>query len=160
MPMDQSASKSTSSSSPAVRSPNASSTAADTPISKAPTSPATRKLPASSPVEPFPELDLDLEAEFEEDRSPTFAHEADTHTAPAALNLPAPAVARKQSRATGPVLRASVSWTQGNVTSEEDREMKEATDRALGNARKMFGEEFGCKNGDGGASEDNDGTAK
>jgi hypothetical protein len=157
--MDQSASESKPSS-PALRSPDTSSAAADTHVSKAPTSPATPKLPASSPVEPFPELDLDLEAEFEENRSPTFTHEADTHTAPAALNLPAPAVARKQSRATGPVLRASVSWTQRTVISEKDREMKEATDRALENARKMFGKEFGCKNGDDGISRDYDGKAR
>jgi hypothetical protein len=91
--MDQSASKSTASS-PAARSPSTSSAAPFPPVSEAPTSPATPVLPASSPVEPFPELDLDLESDFE-DRSPTFAYEADTHATPAAIKLPAPAVARK-----------------------------------------------------------------
>jgi hypothetical protein len=157
MPMDLSASK-TKSSSPAERSSNTS-PAPNLLVSKAPIGPATPKLPASSPVEPFPELDPDHESDFD-DRSPTFAHEVDTHTAPAALSLPAPAVARKQSRATGPALRASVSWTQGKVNDEEDGEMKEATERALENARKMFGREFGSDNGEGGASKEDDGKGK
>jgi hypothetical protein len=158
MPVDQSASKSTASS-PAARSPNPSSAAPNPPVSKAPTSPATPKLQASCPVEPFLEFDLDDESDVE-DRSPTFAHEADTHAAPAAISLPAPAVARKQSKATGPALRASVSWTQGKVNDEEDGEMKEATERALENARKMFGKEFSCDNGEGGASKDDSGKGK
>jgi hypothetical protein len=156
--MDQSASKSTPSS-PTNRSPDTSSAATNPPVSKAPTNPATQKIPASSPVEPFPELGLDDESDFE-DRSPTFAHEADTHTAPAAISLPAPAVARKQSGATGPVLRARVSWTQGNVISEEDREMREAMERALENARKIFGKDFGSSSGEGGASKDDNGKGK
>jgi hypothetical protein len=155
--MDQSASK-PKPSSPAERS-SYTSPAPNPPISKAPTSLATPKLPASSPVEPFPELDLDCESDFE-DRSPTLAHEADTHAAPAALSLPAPAAARKQSIATGPALRERVSWTEGKQPDDEDGEMREATDRALENARKMFGKEFGCNNGEGGASKDDNGKEK
>jgi hypothetical protein len=46
------------------------------------------------------------------------------------------------------------------VISEEDREMREATERALENARKMFGKDFGSSSGDGGASEDDSGKGK
>jgi hypothetical protein len=126
MPTDQSGSK-PKPSSPAERSSSNTSPSPTPPVSKAPTSPATPKLPASSPVEPFPELDPDHESDSD-DRSPTFAHEADTHAAPAAISLPAPAVARTQSRATGPALCARVSWTQGMQRDDEDGEMKAATE--------------------------------
>jgi hypothetical protein len=46
------------------------------------------------------------------------------------------------------------------VNDEEDGKMKEATERALENARKMFGREFGSDNGEGGASEDDNEKGK
>ena len=64
----------------------------------------------SSPVEPFPELDLEVGAE--PNPSPTFAHEADMRILPTALSLPGPAFQRMRELETGPVVVARVKWEE------------------------------------------------
>lgn len=93
----------------------------------------------SSPVEPFPELDLEVGAE--PNPSPTFAHEADMRILPAALSLPGPAVQRLRELDTGPLILARVSWPEEEENEKERGDMREATARALEFARKMFGKE-------------------
>jgi hypothetical protein len=93
----------------------------------------------SSPVEPFPELDLEVGAE--PNPSPTFAHEADICISPAALSLPAPALHRMRESEIGPLVIARVKWEEGHESEEERGDMKEATARALDWAKKMFGKD-------------------
>ncbi|GAB7332481.1 hypothetical protein MBLNU13_g04277t1 [Cladosporium sp. NU13] len=93
----------------------------------------------SSPVEPFPELDLEVGAE--PNPSPTFSHEADMHILPAALSLPAPALCRMREAKAGPVVIARVKWEEGQRSEDERGDMKEATARALLWAKKMFGKD-------------------
>lgn len=105
------------------------------------TPPNTRPLSFSSPVQPFPELDPDLEAELAQ-LSPRFSHDTGTHGSPAALSLPTPAVDRrkldrKQPKETSAVVHLCVQWVEENEDSEEGG-MKEATRRQLEWARKMF----------------------
>jgi hypothetical protein len=97
----------------------------------------------SSPLEPFPDLDLDIEAELA-NLSPIFTHEAGMCAVPSTLSLPGPAIGRTRHRQAGPVVSGRVVWMQGGGGDEEEGgEMREATGRALEWARKMFGEEFG-----------------
>lgn len=91
----------------------------------------------SSPVEPFPELDLEVGAEPNPD--PTFPHEADISLASAALALPGPAIQMVRDLETGPVITARVAWTEEQEGEEEHGDMREATARALKWAKKMFG---------------------
>ena len=93
----------------------------------------------SSPLEPFPELDLEIGAE--PNPSPTFAHEADMCASPAALSLPGPAYQRAREGDTGAVIRARVTWAERHESAEEGGDMKEATARALEWAKKMFGKD-------------------
>ena len=121
--------------------------AADQPLPNMPTKPGTEGQPNpvakhsdnSSPVEPFPELDLEIGAE--PNPSPTFAHEADVHILPAVLSLPAPALRRIGERETGPLVYARVTWSEGQEREEERGDMREATARALEFARQMFGKD-------------------
>lgn len=151
MTMDQSACKPTLSS-PAERDLETS-TLPDQVVPRAPAE-SENHSDFSSPVQPFPELDVYLDHEADmSDSSPTFAHEADTRTAPAALLLPAPVIERTQRAETGPVVRARVAWAQCEASEEEEGEMKEATGKALEWARQMFGKEFGCDSKDSSVSE-------
>ena len=93
----------------------------------------------SSPVEPFPELDLEVGAE--PNPSPTFCHESDMNILPGALSLPAPAFHRMREAVTGPVVIARVKWEEGQESENEPGDMKEATARALEWAKKMFGKD-------------------
>lgn len=93
----------------------------------------------SSPVEPFPELDLEVGAE--PNPSPTFSHESGMDILPGALSLPAPALHRMREAETGPLVIARVKWEEGQESEEEQGDMKEATARALEWAKKMFGED-------------------
>lgn len=105
-----------------------------------PTEPATKlHSEFSSPVEPFPELDLEVGAE--PNPSPTFAHEADMRISPTALSLPGPAFQRMRALETGPVVVARVKWEKGQESEEDHGDMKEATARALEWAKKMFGKD-------------------
>lgn len=127
----------------------------DQSLPKATTKPATEEHAASfatspdcsSPVQPFPELDLALDQEADQ-ASPTFAHEVDTHLAPAALSLPAPTVEKLEYVGHGYVTSARLEWMQGKEGEEEERGMREATQRGLEWARKMIGEEFGLDSKD------------
>ena len=91
----------------------------------------------SSPVEPFPELDLEVGAE--PNPSPTFSHESDMSILPGALSLPAPALHRMRDAETGPLIQARVTWSEEQKSEEEQGDMREATARALEWAKKMFG---------------------
>jgi hypothetical protein len=101
--------------------------------------PLTSRSEISSPIEPFPELDLEVGAE--PNPSPTFAHEADICISPTALSLPAPALHRIREIDTGPVVIARVQWKEGEEDEEERGDMREATSRALEWAKKMFGKD-------------------
>jgi hypothetical protein len=126
--------------SPAPREP-------DQVLPKMPSRPATETHPGpiashaeiSSPAEPFPEFDFELEAE--PNPSPTFAHEAEVHTSPGDLSLPAPALNQTRELETGAVVSARVTWAEVRESEEERGDMREATARALEWARKMFGKE-------------------
>ena len=101
--------------------------------------PAARVSETSPPVEPFPELDLEVGAE--PNPSPKFSHEADIHILPAALSLPGPAFHRMREAEAGPVVIARVKWEEGHESEDERGDMKEATARALEWAKKMLGKD-------------------
>jgi hypothetical protein len=143
--MDQSA-RMSQEPSPADHTPESAPAPAQTPP-KMPTKPTTKKHPEpmasrseiSSPVEPFPELDLEVGAKS--NPSPTFAHEADMRISLTVLSLPGPAIRRVRELETGPVVIARVKWEEGQESEEERGDMKEATARALEWAKKMFGKD-------------------
>jgi len=117
-------------------------------------SPAVVHSGTASPVEPFPELDLDIGAE--PNPSPTFPHEADISLSPTALALPGPAIQRVRDLDTGPVILAHVTWAEGQESEEERGDMREATARALEWAKKMFGKDSERRvEGDEGSGHDN-----
>lgn len=132
--------------SPAARTPEPSPIPAQTPpkisaksMPERHPSPAVGHSETSSPAEPFPELDLDIGAE--PNPSPTFAHEMDMATSPAALSLPGPATQRVRKPETGPVILARVTWAEEQESEDEQGDMREATARALEWAKKMFGKD-------------------
>ena len=87
----------------------------------------------SSPPEPFPELDDDLDSELA-DLSPCFVHEINSQAALDFLPLPEPAKdAVTNSRA--------VSQADVGEAFHDSGEMKEATRRGLEWARMMFGKD-------------------
>lgn len=109
---------------------------------QAPYTPFSRR---SSPPEPFPELDDDLDSELA-DLSPAFAHEINTQTPLGLLALPEPATSAERHTKAGLIPQAE----EGNLFSSEY--MREASQRGLEWARLMFGKglnEDGAKGNDG-----------
>lgn len=90
----------------------------------------------SSPPEPLPELNEDLDSELAE-LSPAFAHEVNSNTALGILTLPGPAEnqgSHEDSR--------TMALTGGSCAHDDDQEsegMREATQRQLQWVRMMFG---------------------